>query len=139
MADKYIKADRGSIAYDGSGVGNKPTFNINQTAKYRSLLNPLLAKIIDNYDQKPKNSDKYELPDPLEKIIFNDVKVFGETIKECISFTYSCCHIICFFYHTIMRVNNYLNLPNCYYFRITLIILNGSARIELRSRWCKRV
>lgn len=86
MAGKDIAADRGGIAYDGSGVGNKPTFNINQTAKYRSLLNPLLEKIIDNYDQKPKNQDKYELPDPLEKIEFNDVKVFREEIRECISF-----------------------------------------------------
>ncbi|GGC82723.1 hypothetical protein [Vreelandella lutescens] len=86
MAGKDIRADRGGLAYDGSGVGNKPTFNINQTARYRSLLNPLLEKIIDNYDQKPKKSDDNELPDPMEKIEFNDVKVFGEEINECISF-----------------------------------------------------
>jgi len=86
MGDKEISANGGGLAYDGSGIGNSPTFNVNQTGKYKSLLNPLLEKIIDIYDEKPKDSDVDELPSPLEKIEFNDVKVFGEDIKECIDF-----------------------------------------------------
>lgn len=86
MADKKIAASKSGIAYDGSGFGNSPTFNLNQTVKYRSLLNPLLEKIIENYDQKSQKTDIDELPDPLEKIKFNDVKVYGEEIEECIDF-----------------------------------------------------
>jgi hypothetical protein len=86
MANKNLTANNGGLAYDGSGVANSPTFNLNQAAKYGSLLNPLLEKIIHKYDPYSGSADDDELPDPDEKIEFNDIKVFAENIKECIGF-----------------------------------------------------
>lgn len=86
MAGKYIKAERGSLAYDGSGINNSPTFNINHVARFSSLLNPLLEKIIENYDPESEAYNNAELPDPDEKLVFNNVRVFSEEITDCIDF-----------------------------------------------------
>lgn len=86
MANKEIRAERGSLAYDGSGIGNSPTFNLNHVARFSSLLNPLLEKIIENYNPESELNHSYDLPDPDEKLKFNDVKVFSEEIIDCIGF-----------------------------------------------------
>lgn len=86
MASKAITANRGGWAYDGSGIGNSPTFNLNQIAKYGSLLNPLLEKIINNHDPDADINSIEEPPDPEEKLNFNNVKIFSEEILDCIGF-----------------------------------------------------
>jgi hypothetical protein len=86
MASKEIKAGRGSLAYDGSGVGNSPTFNLNHVARFSSLLNPLLERIIENYDPDSEVNNNDELPDPDEKLDFNNVRVFSEEIIDCVGF-----------------------------------------------------
>lgn len=86
MSDKEIKANNDGIAVDNSGVGNKPTININKAAKYSSLLNPLLEKIVKNYDPDSEIENHGELPDPDEKIKFNDVNIFSDEIEECVGF-----------------------------------------------------
>lgn len=86
MATKEIKADHGSLAYDGSGIGNSPTFNLNHVARFSSLLNPLLERIIQNYDPDSETNNNHDLPNPDEKLIFNNVKVFSEDIVDCIGF-----------------------------------------------------
>ena len=86
MANKDIKSDRGGLAYDGSGIGNSPTFNLNHVARFSSLLNPLLEKIIENYDPGMEANSVGELPDPDEKLDFNNVRVFSEEIIDCIGF-----------------------------------------------------
>jgi len=86
MAIKEITAERGSLAYDGSGMGNSPTFNLNHVARFSSLLNPLLERIIEKYDPDSEVSNNDELPDPDEKLDFNNVRVFSEEIIDCVSF-----------------------------------------------------
>jgi hypothetical protein len=86
MASKEIKAERGSLAYDGSGMGNSPTFNLNHVARFSSLLNPLLERIIEKYDPDSEVNNNDELPDPDEKLDFNNVRVFSEEIIDCVSF-----------------------------------------------------
>ncbi|MCV3283530.1 hypothetical protein [Aeromonas veronii] len=86
MTTKEVRADRGGLAYDGSGIGNSPTFNINHVARFSSLLNPLMEKIIENYNPELGLDHNYDLPDPDEKLNFNDVKVFSEEIVDCIGF-----------------------------------------------------
>ncbi len=86
MVNKDISATRGSIAYDGSGISNSPTFNLNQVARYGSLLNPLLEKIIDKYDPDLEVNNGETLPDPDEKLDFNHVKVFTEDIMDGVGF-----------------------------------------------------
>ncbi len=86
MASKEIKAERGSLAYDGSGMGNSPTFNLNHVARFSSLLNPLLERIIGTYDPDSEVNNNDELPDPDEKLDFNNVRVFTEEIIDCVSF-----------------------------------------------------
>ena len=86
MADKNLNANNNGIAVDNSGVGNKSTINLIQIEKFGSRLNELLEKIIDKYDPDASNSTDDELPDPDEKIEFNNIKVFAENIKECIGF-----------------------------------------------------
>lgn len=86
MTTKEVRADRGGLAYDGSGIGNSPTFNLNHVARFSSLLNPLMEKIIENYNPELGLSHNYDLPDPDEKLNFNDVKVFSEEIVDCIGF-----------------------------------------------------
>lgn len=86
MSDKDISATKGGFAYDGSGIANSPTFNLNQVAKYGSLLNPLLEKIIDKYDPDSEVNNDDELPDPEEKLDFNHVRVFSEEIVDCVGF-----------------------------------------------------
>ncbi len=86
MAGKEVKASSGGLALDNSGIGNKPTINLSQVSKYGSLLNPLLEKIIENYDPNNENNSDGELPNPEEKIEFNKVNVFSEDILECIGF-----------------------------------------------------
>lgn len=88
MATKEISAQSGSIAYDGSGIGNSPTFNINHVARFSSLLNPLLEAIIKKYDPSSDTTNTHELPDPDEKLDFNKVMVFSEDIEDCIGFLY---------------------------------------------------
>jgi len=66
MASKEIKAERGSLAYDGSGMGNSPTFNLNHVARFSSLLNPLVERIIENHDPDSEANNNDELPDPDE-------------------------------------------------------------------------
>jgi hypothetical protein len=86
MSDKDIKATRGGIAIDNAGIANRSTFNINQVARYGSLLNPLLEKIIDKYDPDSAVSNNDEIPDPEEKLEFNHVSVFSEEIVDCVGF-----------------------------------------------------
>jgi hypothetical protein len=86
MASKEIKAERGSLAYDGSGINNSPTFNLNHVAKFSSLLNPLLERIIEKYDPDSETNNSDELPDPDEKLDFNNVRVFSEEIIDCVGF-----------------------------------------------------
>jgi hypothetical protein len=86
MASKEIKAVRGSLAYDGSGMGNSPTFNLNHVARFSSLINPLLERIIEKYDPDSEVNNNDELPDPDEKLDFNNVRVFSEEIIDCVSF-----------------------------------------------------
>jgi hypothetical protein len=86
MASKEIKAERGSLAYDGSGMGNSPTFNLNHVARFSSLINPLLERIIEKYDPDSEVNNNDELPDPDEKLDFNNVRVFSEEIIDCVSF-----------------------------------------------------
>ncbi|HDZ8980278.1 TPA: hypothetical protein RUY06_002172 [Aeromonas veronii] len=86
MRTKEVRADRGGLAYDGSGIGNSPTFNLNHVARFSSLLNPLMEKIIENYNPELGLNHNYDLPDPDEKLNFNDVKVFSEEIVDCIGF-----------------------------------------------------
>ncbi|MBD5770350.1 hypothetical protein [Marinomonas colpomeniae] len=86
MASKEIKAERGSLAYDGSGINNSPTFNLNHVARFSSLLNPLLERIIENYDPDSETNNSDELPDPDEKLDFNNVRVFSEEIIDCVGF-----------------------------------------------------
>lgn len=86
MARKEIKAERSSLAYDGSGIGNSPTFNLNHVARFSSLLNPLLERIIENYDLEAEANSVSELPDPDEKLHFNSVRVFSEEIIDCVGF-----------------------------------------------------
>ncbi|MFQ1876030.1 hypothetical protein [Aeromonas veronii] len=86
MTTKEVRADRGGLAYDGSGIGNSPTFNLNHVARFSSLLNPLMEKIIENYNPELGLNHNYDLPDPDEKLNFNDVKVFSEEIVDCIGF-----------------------------------------------------
>ncbi|GHY63093.1 hypothetical protein VCSRO25_0591 [Vibrio cholerae] len=86
MTSKEIRADRGSIAYDGSGVGNRATFNVNNVARYSSLLNPLLEKLVESYDPDAECTEDNFLPTPDEKLTFNDVQVFNFEIIECVSF-----------------------------------------------------
>ena len=86
MASKEIKAEHGSLAIDGSGIGNRQTFNLNHVARFSSLLNPLLERIIENYDPDSEANNNDELPDPDEKIDFNNVRVFSEEIIDCVGF-----------------------------------------------------
>ncbi|MFS1863153.1 hypothetical protein BCU54_018920 [Vibrio lentus] len=86
MASKEISADRGGIAFDGSGVGNRTTFNVNNVARYSSLLNPLLEKLVETYDPGAECMEDTFLPTPDEKLSFNDVQVFNFEIIECVSF-----------------------------------------------------
>jgi len=86
MASKEIKAEVGSLAYDGSGIGNSPTFNLNHVARFSSLLNPLLERIIENYDPDSETNNSDELPDPDEKLDFNRVRVLSEEIIGCVGF-----------------------------------------------------
>lgn len=86
MASKEIKAERGSLAYDGSGINNSPTFNLNHVARFSSLLNPLLERIIEKYDPDSETNNSDELPDPDEKLDFNNVRVFSEEIIDCVGF-----------------------------------------------------
>lgn len=86
MASKELKGTNGSFVYDGSGINNKPTFNLNHIARYSSLLNPLLEKIIEIYDSEDEPNNDEELPDPEDKLDFNNVRVFSEDIIDCISF-----------------------------------------------------
>ncbi|MGF1863030.1 hypothetical protein [Photobacterium profundum] len=86
MPSKEIRADRGGFAYDGSGVGNSPTFNVNNVARYSSLLNPLLEKLVESYDPDAECVEETFLPNPDEKLSFNDVQVFNFEIIECVSF-----------------------------------------------------
>ena len=86
MASKEIKAERGSLAYDGSGMGNSPTFNLNHVARFSSLLNPLLERIIEEFDPDSEANKNEELPDPDEKLDFNNVRVFSEEIIDCVGF-----------------------------------------------------
>lgn len=86
MATKQIKAGGGGIAYDGSGIANSPTFNLNHVARYSSILNPLLERLIDKYDPYEEVNNASELPDPDEKLNFNNVKVFSEEINDCVGF-----------------------------------------------------
>jgi hypothetical protein len=86
MSKKDISATKGGLAYDGSGVGNSPTFNLNQVTRYGSLLNPLLERIIDKYDPDSEVTDDDELPDPEDKLEFNHVRVFSEDIVDCVGF-----------------------------------------------------
>ena len=86
MAKKELKAAYGSLAYDGSGIGNSPTFHLNHVAKFSSLLNPLLERVIENYDPDLETNNNDELPDPDEKLDFNNVRVFSEEIIDCVGF-----------------------------------------------------
>jgi hypothetical protein len=86
MASKEIKAERGSLAYDGSGINNSPTFNLNHVARFSSLLNPLLERIIEKCDPDSETNNSDELPDPDEKLDFNNVRVFSEEITDCVGF-----------------------------------------------------
>lgn len=86
MPSKEIKANRGGLAYDGSGIGNRPTFNINNVARYSSLLNPLLEKLVESYDPSTGCIEDKLLPTPDEKISFNDVQVFNCELIDCVSF-----------------------------------------------------
>lgn len=86
MGSKEIKAGHGSLAVDASGIGNSPTFNLNHVARFSSLLNPLLERIIEKYDPDSEVNNNDELPDPDEKLDFNNVRVFSEEIIDCISF-----------------------------------------------------
>ncbi|MEF1174160.1 hypothetical protein [Vibrio sinaloensis] len=86
MPSKEIRADRGGFAYDGSGFGNSPTFNVNNVARYSSLLNPLLEKLVESYDPDAECVEDAPLPHPDEKLSFNDVQVFSAEIIECVSF-----------------------------------------------------
>lgn len=86
MANNKLSAKKGGVTIDNSGIANRSTFNLNQAAKYGSLLNPLLEKIIDKYDPDAGSSDDEDLPDPDEKIEFNYIKIYTENIKECIGF-----------------------------------------------------
>jgi hypothetical protein len=86
MASKEIKAERGSLAYDGSGINNSPTFNLNHVARFSSLLNPLLERIIEKYDPDSETNNSEALPDPDKKLDFNNVKVFSEEIIDCVGF-----------------------------------------------------
>jgi hypothetical protein len=86
MASKEIKAERGSLAYDGSGINNSPTFNLNHVARFSSLLNPLLERIIEKYDPDSETNNSGELPYPEEKLDFNNVRVFSEEIIDCVGF-----------------------------------------------------
>lgn len=88
MANKDIRATRGGFAYDGSGIANSPTFHINNVARYSSLLNPLLEKIINEYNPDLESHNNEELPDPDEKLDFNNVKVFSEEIIDYVGFLY---------------------------------------------------
>ena len=86
MANKEIKAVRGGVAYDGSGMCNSPTFNVNQVPKFSSLLNPLLERIIENYDPDAETNGNDELPNTDKKLFFNNVRVYTEVINDCVSF-----------------------------------------------------
>ena len=86
MATKEIRAESQGIAVDGSGIGNQTEINVNHTAKFGSLLNPLLEKIIENYDPDAEHEKAKELPEPEEKLKFNDVNVFSYEIIENIGF-----------------------------------------------------
>jgi len=83
---KDIKADHGGIAFDNSGVGNHPTFYLQKFSRFGSILNPLLEKIIENYDPETVNEPLVLLPDPDEKLDFNNVHVFAEDIQDCVAF-----------------------------------------------------
>lgn len=86
MSGKEIKASNDGMAVDNSGFGNQSTININKAAKYSSLLNPLLEKIVENYDPESEIENHGELPYPDEKIKFNNVNIFTDQIEECVSF-----------------------------------------------------
>jgi ABC-type Zn uptake system ZnuABC Zn-binding protein ZnuA len=86
MSIKELSAEDNSIAVDASGIANRTTINISKASKYSSLLNPLLERIISNYHPDSEIEDQDILPNPDEKIKFNDVKVFSEEIEECVGF-----------------------------------------------------
>jgi|TARA_B110001469_G_C9624441_1_gene311538 hypothetical protein len=86
MASKEIKADRGGHAFDVSGLGNRVTLNVNHVARFSSHLNPLLERIIKNYDPDAATNNSDELPDPDDKLDFNSVRVLSENIIGCVDF-----------------------------------------------------
>jgi len=85
LDDKKIFSSNGGISVDNSGENNNLSLSVTNIGKLSSLLNPLLEKIIEEYDRV----ETYQVQDPNEnilgieaKITFNSVKVYAEDLRE---------------------------------------------------------
>ena len=82
MKSSSISSSENSLSLNNSGVGNKATVTLNQSASYGSIINQLLTSLVENFDADFDDGDTSPLPDHEDKLDFNNVIHYKEDILD---------------------------------------------------------